>query len=139
MNKTLLAAALALAANTALAGNFNYTYIEGGYGEVDTGDDGDDGDALFIGGSVDLQKGFGSLRATGQEDDREVHLALNSGIPLADPTGGFFFVFQAENHWKGDYPKNKRNQKHYLQTLENKKIKIVKLINNYTSYKCSSN
>ena len=30
MNKTLLAAALALAANTALAGNFNYTYIEGG-------------------------------------------------------------------------------------------------------------
>lgn len=61
MNKTLLAAALALAANTALAGNFNYTYIEGGYGEVDTGDDGDDGDALFIGGSVDLQQGFGII------------------------------------------------------------------------------
>jgi hypothetical protein len=37
---------------------------------------------------------FGHLRRTGQEDDREVHLALNSGIPLVDPGGGFFFVFQ---------------------------------------------
>ena len=31
---------------------------------------------------------------TGHEDDRDLHLALNSGIPLVDPTGGFFFVFQ---------------------------------------------
>jgi hypothetical protein len=38
---------------------------------------------------------FGNLRPTGQEDDREVHLALNSGVPLVDPTGGFVFVFQA--------------------------------------------
>jgi hypothetical protein len=38
---------------------------------------------------------FGSLRFTGHEDDPEVHLALNSGLPLIDPTGGFFFVFQA--------------------------------------------
>ena len=38
---------------------------------------------------------FGSLRATGQEHDRDVHLALNSGIPLIDPHGGFYFVFQA--------------------------------------------
>jgi hypothetical protein len=38
---------------------------------------------------------FGNLRYTGHEDDREVHLALNSGLPLVDPTGGFFFVFQA--------------------------------------------
>jgi hypothetical protein len=37
---------------------------------------------------------FGELRRTGHEDDRELHLALNSGIPLVDPTGGFFFVFQ---------------------------------------------
>ena len=37
---------------------------------------------------------FGHLRRTGHEDDREVHLALNSGIPLVDPSGGFFFVFQ---------------------------------------------
>jgi hypothetical protein len=38
---------------------------------------------------------FGNLRYTGHEEDPEVHLALNSGLPLVDPTGGFFFVFQA--------------------------------------------
>jgi hypothetical protein len=37
---------------------------------------------------------FGSLRKTGHESDRDLHLALNSGIPLVDPTGGFYFVFQ---------------------------------------------
>jgi len=37
---------------------------------------------------------FGELRRTGHEDDRELHLALNAGIPLVDPTGGFLFVFQ---------------------------------------------
>jgi hypothetical protein len=37
---------------------------------------------------------FGHLRQTGYESDRDVHLALNSGIPLVDPAGGFFFVFQ---------------------------------------------
>lgn len=38
---------------------------------------------------------IGRLRPTGHESDREVHLALNAGIPLADPAGGFLFVFQA--------------------------------------------
>jgi len=38
---------------------------------------------------------FGNLRSTGHENDREVHLALNSGVPLIDPRGGFAFVFQA--------------------------------------------
>jgi hypothetical protein len=38
---------------------------------------------------------FGNLRYTGQEHDPELHLAFNSGLPLVDPTGGFFFVFQA--------------------------------------------
>jgi hypothetical protein len=38
---------------------------------------------------------FGQLRATGHESDRDLHLALNSGIPLLDPAGGFFFVFHA--------------------------------------------
>ena len=28
---------------------------------------------------------IGQLRQTGHEDDRELHLALNAGIPLADP------------------------------------------------------
>jgi len=37
---------------------------------------------------------IGTLRRTGHEDDPEVHLALNSGIPLVDPAGGFYFVFQ---------------------------------------------
>lgn len=38
---------------------------------------------------------FGMLRTTGFEDNRNVHLALNTGIPLALPRGGFYFVFQA--------------------------------------------
>lgn len=37
---------------------------------------------------------FGVLRKTGYETDRDLHLALNSGIPLVDPDGGFYFVFQ---------------------------------------------
>jgi len=36
----------------------------------------------------------GTLRPTGQEADRAVHAALNIGLPLVDPTGGFYFVFQ---------------------------------------------
>ena len=39
-------------------------------------------------------RAFGELRNTGQED-RDVHLALNAGFPLIDPTGGFYFVFSA--------------------------------------------
>lgn len=38
---------------------------------------------------------FGALRETGHESDRELHLALNTGAPLANPKGGFYFVFQA--------------------------------------------
>ncbi len=38
---------------------------------------------------------FGVLRRTGHEDDRDVHLALNSGLPLVNPQGGHYFVFQA--------------------------------------------
>ena len=36
----------------------------------------------------------GQLRATGHEADKDLHLALNVGLPLADPAGGFVFVFQ---------------------------------------------
>jgi hypothetical protein len=36
---------------------------------------------------------FGQLRPTGFESDRELHLAHNAGLPLGDPTGGFYFVF----------------------------------------------
>jgi hypothetical protein len=40
-------------------------------------------------------RAFGELRQTGQEADPDVHFALNSGFPLIDPTGGFYFVFSA--------------------------------------------
>lgn len=36
----------------------------------------------------------GRLRPTGHEDDPQLHLALNSGIPLPTPDGGLWFVFQ---------------------------------------------
>jgi hypothetical protein len=36
---------------------------------------------------------FGELRATGHEADRDLHLALNAGIPLTVPSGGYYFVF----------------------------------------------
>ena len=40
-------------------------------------------------------RSIGQLRKTGHETDRDLHLAWNSGIPIADPRGGFFFVFMA--------------------------------------------
>ena len=40
-------------------------------------------------------RAFGALRATGHESDTDLHLAFNAGLPLIDPTGGFYFVFQA--------------------------------------------
>jgi hypothetical protein len=39
-------------------------------------------------------RSFGSLRHTGHEDDPPLHIALNGGLPIIDPRGGFFFVFQ---------------------------------------------
>ena len=38
---------------------------------------------------------FGVFRRTGHEADRDLHLALNSGLPLVNPAGGYYFVFQA--------------------------------------------
>jgi hypothetical protein len=38
---------------------------------------------------------FGDLRKTGHEHDPGVHLAMNSGVVIANPTGGFYFVFLA--------------------------------------------
>lgn len=38
---------------------------------------------------------IGQLRRTGQEADRQLHLALNAGIAIPDPAGGFYFVFMA--------------------------------------------
>jgi hypothetical protein len=39
------------------------------------------------------QRSIGRLRTTGFESDRELHVAMNAGLPLVDPTGGFFYVF----------------------------------------------
>jgi len=39
------------------------------------------------------QRSIGRLRDTGHEQDRDLHLALNVGLPLVDPTGGYFYVF----------------------------------------------
>ena len=39
------------------------------------------------------QRSIGILRATGFEEDRELHIAMNAGLPLVDPTGGFYYVF----------------------------------------------
>jgi hypothetical protein len=43
-------------------------------------------------GTVLRQVGF--LRQTGHEADSGLHAALNAGVPVVDPTGGMFFVFQ---------------------------------------------
>jgi hypothetical protein len=39
------------------------------------------------------QRSIGRLRATGFESERDLHIAMNAGLPLVDPTGGFFYVF----------------------------------------------
>jgi hypothetical protein len=39
-------------------------------------------------------RSLGALRPTGQEGDAGVNALLNIGIPLIDPLGGFYFVFQ---------------------------------------------
>jgi hypothetical protein len=38
---------------------------------------------------------FGDLRATGQEQDRDVHRGLNAGLIVTNPRGGFYYVFLA--------------------------------------------
>ena len=39
------------------------------------------------------QRTIGRLRTTGHEQERDLNLALNAGLPLVDPTGGFYYVF----------------------------------------------
>jgi hypothetical protein len=39
------------------------------------------------------QRTIGRLRPTGHEQERDLNLALNAGLPLVDPTGGFYYVF----------------------------------------------
>jgi hypothetical protein len=39
-------------------------------------------------------RSIGELRPTGHESDASLHFGLNLGLPLIDPRGGFYFVFQ---------------------------------------------
>jgi hypothetical protein len=41
-----------------------------------------------------VSRTFGALRATNHDDDHDLTIALNSGLPLVDPLGGFYFVFE---------------------------------------------
>lgn len=38
-------------------------------------------------------RSIGRLRQTGFEGDDALHVAMNAGLPLVDPTGGFYYVF----------------------------------------------
>ena len=38
-------------------------------------------------------RSIGRLRPTGYEPEQDLHVAMNSGLALVDPTGGYFFVF----------------------------------------------
>jgi hypothetical protein len=40
-------------------------------------------------------RSIGRLRETGHEQDRELHVAMNAGLPLVDPAGGYYYVFLA--------------------------------------------
>ena len=40
-------------------------------------------------------RNIGTLRKTGFEADRDVHLAMNAGLPLPIASGGFYYVFMA--------------------------------------------
>jgi hypothetical protein len=44
--------------------------------------------------SGEVLRQIGELRRTGHEADNALHLAFNTGLPVVDPTGGRFFVFQ---------------------------------------------
>jgi hypothetical protein len=38
-------------------------------------------------------RSIGTLRSTGHEADRQLHFAMNTGIPIPVPGGGYYFVF----------------------------------------------
>src|SRR3954467_2826768 len=40
-------------------------------------------------------RSIGRLRPTGYEPEPDLHVAMNGGLPLVDPTGGYYFVFIA--------------------------------------------
>jgi hypothetical protein len=63
---------------------------------------------------------IGTLRQTGHEDDEDLHLALNAGLPLLDPTGGFVFVFQTGEPMFRKY--NQRGELMFERRIQGREI-----------------
>ena len=40
-------------------------------------------------------RSIGQMRQTGYEQERDLHVAMNAGLPLLDRSGGYFYVFLA--------------------------------------------
>lgn len=91
MKKTTMKAsllALALGASSMASAAFNYTYVEGGFGEID------EGEVLFVNGAVDLNKHFGlvgglfmgdadpDIDVTGLEIGAQYHQPLKGNLDL---------------------------------------------------------
>lgn len=70
MNKFHVISLAALLATSAAANaaNFNYNYVEGAFGEIDGDGWVDDGDAIYLGGAMELNKDFGLLGSVGLID-----------------------------------------------------------------------
>jgi hypothetical protein len=68
-------------------------------------------------------KSIGQLRKSGHEADRDLHHALNAGIPLADPTGGFYFVFMAGAPAFRKYDASGRLQ--YERVIQGREIDVI--------------
>jgi hypothetical protein len=71
-------------------GSLQYTGTSFLIGQPETG-------ALFTeySPSGSAMRTIGRLRPTGFEQDRDLHVAMNTGMAIVDPTGGFYFVFLA--------------------------------------------
>jgi sugar lactone lactonase YvrE len=56
-----------------------------------------EGGALFTEYSTGgyAMRSIGQLRQTGYEQERDLHVAMNAGLPLLDRNGGYFYVFLA--------------------------------------------
>lgn len=91
MKKALLASAIMLASTTVNAAGFGYSYVELGFGEADFVED-SDGDALFFGGSAQLQRGLSVIGSfysldLGDNADGEIFTAgLQFNTPIGSKT-----------------------------------------------------
>ncbi|HSN71718.1 MAG TPA: outer membrane beta-barrel protein [Steroidobacteraceae bacterium] len=92
MRKLVLVASVLAAFGSAQADELEYTYVEAGFGQIDIDGIDDDGDALFIGGSVAFAQNwlvFGEystaeVEAGGAEVDfDQIVLGLGAHFPIA--------------------------------------------------------